>query len=110
MEGTAASGEVLVETEPKYYELNAVKLNYNRKRILKRVPRLLRKTTISNVGSEAAVLAEALGYTFNHSISWGQGHAMIKGLNTSITLAKGPKVGYIGWGIEEKTVQSNATT
>ncbi|XP_043275472.1 protein unzipped [Venturia canescens] len=110
VEGTAESGEVLVETEPIFYELNAVKLNYNRKRILKRVTRVLRETTISNADSESAVLAEALGYTFNHSIYWGQGHATIKALNTSITLAKGPRVGYISWGIEDKSVRSNATT
>ena len=109
-EGSTKSGEILVETEPTMYELVGVKLNHHRERILQREPRVLRQLTIKNERSEPAVLGEALPYSFNYTVYWGQGHAIIRALKTSITSINGISLGDILWGTENKTVRTNVST
>ncbi|KAG7196654.1 hypothetical protein KM043_015992 [Ampulex compressa] len=100
-QGSAKSGEVLVETEPVNYELTRVKLNWPKRSVIKRVPQVLGKVTISNKGPEPAKMAEAFGYEYKYSVYWGQVHAIIKGLNTSITLANGSSLPRTVWGMKE---------
>lgn len=95
-------GDILVETEPIYYELTSVKLNHWRNRTIKSEPKIIGQATISNSRNERAKLAEAFGYDYKYSSYWGQGHAMIKALNTSITLFNRTKLPTIKWGMEEK--------
>ncbi|KAK9301088.1 hypothetical protein QLX08_006427 [Tetragonisca angustula] len=100
-EGTAKKGDVLVETEPIYYDLTRVKLNWPKKRVIKRTPIILGKTTFANKGPEAANMAQAFTYEYKYSMYWGQGHAILKGLNTSITLTNGTALPKIMWGTKE---------
>ncbi|XP_015595023.1 protein unzipped [Cephus cinctus] len=101
-EGSVESGEILVEAEPISYELNEVKLNFGRKQLIKRSPQILGKTTLVNEDNVAMKVAGAIGYSYNYSVYWGQGHAILKGLNTTITLVNGTRFPNIAWGIEEK--------
>lgn len=93
-------GEILVETEPIYYELKSIKSNLVRKRVNKLEPKILGEATISNSRNEPAKLAEAFGYSYKYFSYWGQGHGMIKALNTSITLDNGTRLYDIAWGID----------
>lgn len=90
-----------METEPNYYNLTRVKLNWPKKRVIKRTPRVLGEATIANNRPEAANMAQAFGYTYKYSVYWGQGHAILKGLNTSITLTNGTALPQIMWGTME---------
>lgn len=101
-EGSSFKGEILVETEPIRYELKAVKLNHARRRVEKRFPRVLGKATIRNTGESSGIMAEAFAYSYNYSVYWGQGHAVLKGLNTSISLTNHTRLPNIVWGIEER--------
>ncbi|XP_017752376.1 PREDICTED: protein unzipped [Eufriesea mexicana] len=109
-EGTARHGDVLVETEPIYYDLTRVKLNWPKKRVIKRTPRVLGEATITNNGPEAANMAQAFAYTYKYSMYWGQGHAILKGLNTSITLTNGTALPKIMWGTKETTNPTDVYT
>lgn len=97
-EGTAKSGDVLVETEPIYYDLTRVKLNWPKKHVVKRTARVLDEATIINNGAKPGNMAQAFGYNYKYSDYWGQGRAMLKGLNMSITLANGTALPMIVWG------------
>ncbi|XP_029052705.1 protein unzipped [Osmia bicornis bicornis] len=109
-EGSAKSGDVLVETEPIYYDLNRVKLNWPKKRVIKRTARVLGEAIIANTGEEAANVAQAFGYAYKYSVYWGQGHAILKGLNTSITLTNGTTLPKIVWGTMETTNRTDVYT
>lgn len=109
-EGTADKGQVLVETEPIAYELNAVKLNNQRKTLTKREERILGQATIKNEGSTPAKMAEAFAYSYLYTIYWGQGHAMIKGLNTTVTLLNKTRLSDVKWGIPIKENRTNVHT
>lgn len=88
-----------METEPIRYELSVVKLNWHRKHDIKpRVPRILNEVTIVNRGTEAAKMAEASTYSYKYTIYWGRKHAMLNGLNTTITLINGTSLPNITWG------------
>ncbi|XP_057327320.1 protein unzipped [Microplitis mediator] len=100
--GSKSEGEVLVETEPLYYDLRSVKLSHRRKRVIKNEPMILGEATITNSRDEPAKLAEAFGYSYKYFSYWGQGHAMIKALNTSVTLVNGTKLMNVAWGMEDK--------
>ncbi|XP_034950913.1 protein unzipped isoform X2 [Chelonus insularis] len=101
-EGSAVVGEILVESEPIFYDLTSVKLNYWRKRTLKNESQILGTITISNNRDEPAKLAQAFSYDYEYLSYWGQGHAMIKALNTSITLVNGTRLPNIEWGLREQ--------
>ena len=90
-----------METEPIRYELNSVKLNTNKIREKKRVAKVLGSATLKNTGSQPGVIAEAFTYSYNYTQYWGQGHAILKGLDTSITLQNKTKLPDIAWGISE---------
>lgn len=109
-EGSAKSGDVLVETEPIYYNLTRVKLHWDKKTVLKRIPRILGEVTIANNGPKGEIMAEAFGYTYDYSVYWGQGHAILKGLNTSITLTNGTAMPKIIWGTLERSNRSDVYT
>ncbi|XP_011311766.1 protein unzipped [Fopius arisanus] len=102
-QGSTNAGELLVETEPIYYELTSVKLNHWRTRIIKSESKIIGQATISNSGTEGAKLVEKSAYGYKYSSYWGQGHAMIKALNTSITLFNRTKLPTIKWGMEERS-------
>ncbi|XP_063972449.1 protein unzipped [Diachasmimorpha longicaudata] len=108
LEDSTDFGELLVETEPIYYELTSVKLNHWRTRIIKSEPKIIGQATISNSRNQRAKLAEAFGYEYNYSSYWGQGHAMIKALNTSITLFNRTKLPTINWGMTEKSLRQDS--
>ncbi|KAL6260215.1 hypothetical protein P5V15_007750 [Pogonomyrmex californicus] len=101
-EESAKSGDLLVETEPIRYELSAVKLNWPKKRDIKRVPRVLSEVTIVNRGAEAANLAEACVYTYKYAVYWGRRHAILNGLSTTITLMNGTSLPNITWGTRDE--------
>ena len=105
-EGTAKSGDVLVEIEPIYYNLTRVELKWPKKRVIKRTSRRLGNATIANNGPEAANMAQAFGYSYKYSVYWGQGHAILRGLNTTITLTNGTTLPKVMWG----TMQTNNRT
>lgn len=109
-QGTAKAGDVLVETEPIRYNLTRVKLNWPKKRVIKRIPRVLGEATILNNGPEPATMAQALGYTFEYSVYWGQGHAILKGPNVSITLTNGTVLPKIIWGTMEQENRTDVYT
>lgn len=109
-EGTAKSGDVLVETEPIYYDLTRVKLNWPKKRVVKQTPHILGEASIANNGQEAANMAKAFGYTYKYLVYWGQGHAMLKGLNTSVTLTNGTVLPKIMWGLVETSNRTDVYT
>lgn len=109
-EGSTESGQILVETEPFSYALNSVKLNFIKKREKKRERRMLGTATLTNTGSEAGKVDEAFTYSYNYTQYWGQGHAILKGLNTSITLLNKTKLPDIVWGIPESKVQVDVKT
>lgn len=109
-EGSAKSGDVLVETEPIYYNLTRVKLDWLKKRVIKSTPLTLDTALIANNGQEGAMVAQAFGYTYNYSVYWGQGHAILKGLNTSISLTNGTVLPKIMWGTMEKSKRSDVYT
>lgn len=97
-EESAKTGDLLVETEPIRYELSAVKLNWSKRRDMKRVPRVLSELTIVNNGPRPANLAETCTYTYKYSVYWGRRHAILNGLNTTITLMNGTSLPNITWG------------
>lgn len=101
-EESAKSGDLLVETEPIRYELSAVKLNWPKKRDIKRVSRVLSEVTIVNRGAEAANLAEACVYTYKYAVYWGRRHAILNGLSTTITLMNGTSLPNITWGTRDE--------
>lgn len=107
-EESAKFGDLLVETEPIRYELSAVKLNWPRKRDLKNVPRVLREATIINSGAEPANLAEACVYSYKYSVYWGRRHAILNGLNTTITLINGTSLPNITWGTRDEENRTEA--
>ncbi|XP_053987878.1 protein unzipped [Hylaeus volcanicus] len=109
-EATVKYGDVLVETEPIYYDLTRVKLTWPKKRVIKRIPHILGEATISNNGPEAANMGQAFGYTYEYSAYWGQGHAILKGLNTSITLTNGTVLPKIVWGLMETNNRTDVYT
>lgn len=100
-EESAKAGELLVETEPIRYELSAVKLNWPKKRDIKRIPRILSEVTITNRGAVSANMAEACTYMYKHLLYWGRRHAILNGLNTTITLATGQSLPNITWGTRD---------
>lgn len=69
--------------------------------MIKRTPIILGETTFANKGPEAANMAQAFTYEYKYSMYWGQGHAILKGLNTSITLTNGTALPKIMWGTKE---------
>ncbi|XP_032683995.1 protein unzipped isoform X2 [Odontomachus brunneus] len=107
-EESAKSGELLVETEPIRYELTAVKLNWPKKRNIKREPRVLAETTITNTMEYAANEAEACTYSYKYSIYWGRRHAILNGLDTSITLLNGTSLPNVTWGMRSKEIREDA--
>lgn len=107
-EETTQSGELLVEIEPIRYELTGVKLNWPKKRNMKRTPRVLAKAAITNARAEAANMAEACTYSYNYSVSWGRRHAMLTGHNTSITLVNGTSLPSINWNMPSKENRTDA--
>ncbi|KAJ8679450.1 hypothetical protein QAD02_015237 [Eretmocerus hayati] len=109
-EGTADSGQLLVETEPISYDLTNVKLNQLKRHVSKRNPRVLAQATLKNTGSRAANLAEALDYKYQYSRYWGQGHAMLKGLNTTITMHNKTRLQDLKWGLEFKENRTGVQT
>lgn len=109
-EAIAKSGDVLVETEPIHYDLTRVKLTWPKKRVIKRAPRILGDATIANNGQEAANMAKAFGYAYKYLVYWGQGHAILKGLNTSITLTNGTVLPKIMWGTLETSNRTDVYT
>ncbi|XP_001603588.2 protein unzipped [Nasonia vitripennis] len=109
-EGTADNGQVLVETEPIMYELNAVKLNQQRKVLAKREERILGQATIKNEASSPGMMAEAFSYSYLYTLYWGQGHAMIKGLNTTVSLLNKTRLNDVDWGIPIKENRTNVHT
>ncbi|XP_078044618.1 beta-pore-forming protein unzipped [Augochlora pura] len=109
-EGSEKSGDILVETEPIYYNLTRVKLHWPKKRAMKHTPSILGEATIANNGQEGAIVAQAFGYTYQYSVYWGQGHAILKGLNTSITLTNGTALPKVMWGTMEKSNRSDVYT
>ncbi|XP_071639788.1 beta-pore-forming protein unzipped isoform X2 [Temnothorax longispinosus] len=107
-EESTKSGELLVETEPIRYELSAVKLNWPKKRDIKRVLRVLSEATIINRGAEPANLAEACVYRYKYSVYWGRRHAILNGLNTTITLINGTSLPNITWGTRDDENRTEA--
>lgn len=100
-EGSADSGEVLVEIVPIFYELKSVKLNHLRKKVIKSEPRIIGEAKFANTRNGRDKLAQAFGYRYKYFSYWGQGHAMIKNLNTSITLVNGTRLEDIRWGMDK---------
>lgn len=92
----------MTETEPIRYELKSVKLNSHKTRVQRRERRVLGFSLMQNAKSERAKMADAFGYTYNYSMYWGQGHAILKGLNTTVSLLNGTRLPDIKWGIEDK--------
>ncbi|KYM99646.1 Protein unzipped [Cyphomyrmex costatus] len=107
-EESAKSGELLVETEPIRYELSAVKLNWSKRRDIKRVSRILNEATIINRGAEPANLAEACIYKYKYSVYWGRRHAILNGLSTTITLINGTSLPNITWGTRDDENRTEA--
>ncbi|XP_020282724.1 protein unzipped isoform X2 [Pseudomyrmex gracilis] len=105
-EESAKEGELLVETEPIRYELSGVKLNWSKKRDIKRVPRVLNQATIMNHRQEKANMAEACSYSYKYSVYWGRRYAILNGLSTTIKLANGTSLPNITWGMH---VEQNRT-
>ncbi|XP_011876002.1 PREDICTED: protein unzipped [Vollenhovia emeryi] len=101
-------GELLVETEPIRYELSAVKLNWLKRRDIKRVPRVLNKAMIVNRGAQPANLAEACAYKYKYSVYWGRRHAILNGLSTTITLINGTSLPNITWGTRDEENRTEA--
>ncbi|XP_011062782.1 PREDICTED: protein unzipped [Acromyrmex echinatior] len=107
-EESAKSGELLVEAEPIRYELSSVKLNWSKRRDIKRVPRILSEATIVNRGAEPANLAEACVYSYKYSVYWGRRHAILNGLSTTITLINGTFLPNITWGTRDDENRTEA--
>ncbi|XP_012216217.1 protein unzipped isoform X2 [Linepithema humile] len=108
-EETATCGELLVETEPIRYELSVVKLNWYKKHDIKpRVSRVLNEVTIVNRGTQAAKMAEASTYSYKYTIYWGRRHAMLNGLDTTITLFNGTSLPNITWGTRHEENRTEA--
>lgn len=91
-----------MEIEPIYYELDSVRLNIAKSRTPKRTPKVIGNAIMLNNANGSAEMAEAFSYSYNYTLYWGQGHAILKGLNTSITLQNKTKLPDIIWGIEER--------
>ena len=96
-----------METEPISYELNAVRVNDMRRRVMKRQSRVLGEAVIKNEGSQPATMAEAFGYTYIYKVYWGQGHAMLKGLATTVTLQNKTRLPDLNWGLP---IEENRTS
>ncbi|XP_012176387.1 protein unzipped isoform X1 [Bombus terrestris] len=109
-EETAKDGDVLVETEPTSYDLENVKLNWPKMRVVNRTSLELDNATIINDGTENATIAKAFGYKYKYSIYWGQGHAILKGLNTLIKLTNGTALSNIMWGTKETSNNTDIYT
>lgn len=102
------SGELLVETEPFRYELTAVKLNWPKKRNIKYEPRVLAEATLTNTRTQAANMAKACTYSYKYSVYWGRRHAILNGLNTSITLINGTSLPNVTWGMRSEDNREDA--
>jgi hypothetical protein len=109
-EGSTEIGQLLVETEPISYELTNVVLNYMKQRVVKKNFQILGKITIRNESPVPVKMAEAFVYAHLHTVYWGQGHAMLKGLNTSVTLQNKTQLPNIEWGIDIKKNRTNVHT
>ncbi|XP_011502533.1 PREDICTED: protein unzipped [Ceratosolen solmsi marchali] len=109
-EGSAEFGQLLVETEPISYELNTVVLNNMKQQIVKKKLQILGEATIKNEGSTPVVMAEAFVNIYLYTLYWGQGHAMLKGLNTSVILQNKTRLSDTKWGIDIKENRTNVYT
>lgn len=107
-EESAKSGELLVETEPTRYELAAVKLNWPKRRDIKRKHRVLAVATITNARTQAANMAEACAYSYKYSVYWGRRHAILNGLSTTITLTNGTSLPNVTWGMRHDENRTDA--
>lgn len=98
-----------METEPIRYELSAVKLNWPKRRDIKRAPRVLSEARIINRGTQrGANLAEACVYSYKYSVYWGRRHAILNGLGTTITLVNGTSLPNITWGMRHEENRTEA--
>lgn len=67
--------------------------------MIKRSAKELGRATLSNNGNVPAKFDAAFPYSYNHTVYWGQGHAILKGLPTTIYLNNGTKLPELNWGI-----------
>lgn len=104
VEESVEEGEVLVENEPISYELKDIKFSIGKKRIVKKHPRILGEATLRNIGESGENVARVFTNSYNCSFYWGQGHAILKGINVSITLLNGTKRPDIWWGTETNEI------
>ena len=94
-------GQVLVETEPISYELQNIKYNLLRQRVVRK-QKILATTILRNPGATETKVDSALAYDSEYSSYWGQGKAILKGLTTVIRNMNGSILTEIKWGLEEK--------
>lgn len=95
-------GQLLIESEPVRYELNNVKYTVFRRKV-KKEKKLLAFSILRNTEMRPLNVDSALAYNSTYFSYWGQGNAMLKGLDTVIRNATtGKIITEIEWGIEEE--------
>ena len=99
-----------METEPIKYELTGLKFDYWRIRV-QRTPKVLATSVLRNDATEESVkVSSALAYESQYSEYWGQGKAILKGLQTVIRFANGSLIGEVKWGIPETEDRNDVVT
>lgn len=95
-------GEILVEWEPKRYELRDIKRDRFRQTIV-RDPKILGTAQLSNPSDTDATVAEVITYNYSKTEYWGTAEGVARGLPTKI-YENGSEVEITdGWGLEHIT-------
>ncbi|XP_054281996.1 protein unzipped-like isoform X4 [Macrosteles quadrilineatus] len=91
-------GEILVESEPTNYEITSMKFTEKRRKESRTLKELGSATLKNDQSQYTAKVDTVVAYDNLVSMYWGQGRAMLKGLNTIIRLPNGNRE-EIKWGI-----------
>ncbi|KAL7290934.1 hypothetical protein TKK_0015661 [Trichogramma kaykai] len=93
--------------EPLSYNLQNVRLNFIKMKVIKKWSFQVGQITLENENRETLKFSESMNYSYEHHSYWGQGNGMLKGLNTSITLRNKTRLPNINWGIKMQILQND---
>ncbi|CAG9831397.1 unnamed protein product [Diabrotica balteata] len=84
-------GEILVETEPKSYELKNITYARTNKRHPKK-QRILGHAVLKNEETTFQKVESVISFSYHYNLFWGKGHGLSTGLPLLVNLPKGPQL------------------
>ena len=99
MVSDVASGQVLVELQPMFYELTVTSLTRTREKILNHRTIKLGEMMLHNDDTGEMKAESVITYQWKYESSWGQGRAMSKALETRIQFRNSTAIETISWGM-----------